>query len=77
MLGARGAGAAELLGVEQRVDLRMGTFSKSLAACGGFVAGPSEVIDYLRISSRAFLFTASSVPAALGAAWPAARDPLR
>jgi 8-amino-7-oxononanoate synthase len=68
VLGARGAGACELLGVERRVDLRMGTFSKSLAACGGFVAGPAEVIDYLRISSRAFLFTASAVPAALGAA---------
>jgi len=73
VLGARGAGACELLGVEDRVDLRMGTFSKSLAACGGFVAGPAEVIDYLRISSRAFLFTASSVPAALGAALAALR----
>ncbi len=73
VLGARGAGASELLGVEQRVDLRMGTFSKSLAACGGFVAGPAEVIDYLRISSRAFLFTASAVPAALGAALSALR----
>jgi 8-amino-7-oxononanoate synthase len=73
VLGARGAGAAELLGVEDRVDLRMGTFSKSLAACGGFLAGPAEVIDYLRISSRAFLFTASAVPAALGAALAALR----
>ena len=73
VLGARGAGAAELLGVEDRVDLRMGTFSKSLAACGGFVAGAAEVIDYLRISSRAFLFTASAVPAALGAALAALR----
>jgi 8-amino-7-oxononanoate synthase len=73
VLGARGAGASELLGVEERVDLRMGTFSKSLAACGGFIAGPAEVIDYLRISSRAFLFTASSVPAALGAALAALR----
>jgi len=68
VLGARGAGACELLGVEDRVDLRMGTFSKSLAACGGFVAGPAEVIEYLRIASRTFLFTASAVPAALGAA---------
>ncbi len=68
VLGARGAGTAELLGVEDRVDLRMGTFSKSLAACGGFVAGSAEVIEYLRIHSRAFLFTASAVPAALGAA---------
>jgi 8-amino-7-oxononanoate synthase len=73
VLGARGAGASELLGVEDRVDLRMGTFSKSLAACGGFVAGSAEVIDYLRISSRAFLFTASAVPAALGAALSALR----
>jgi 8-amino-7-oxononanoate synthase len=73
VLGARGAGACELLGVERFVDLRMGTFSKSLAACGGFVAGPAEVIDYLRISSRAFLFTASAVPAALGAALAALR----
>lgn len=73
VLGARGAGTSELLGVEARVDLRMGTFSKSLAACGGFVAGSAEVIDYLRISSRAFLFTASAVPAALGAALAALR----
>jgi 8-amino-7-oxononanoate synthase len=73
VLGARGAGASELLGVEDRVDLRMGTFSKSLAACGGFVAGPADVIEYLRISSRPFLFTASAVPAALGAALAALR----
>ncbi|HXW58699.1 MAG TPA: pyridoxal phosphate-dependent aminotransferase family protein [Solirubrobacteraceae bacterium] len=73
VLGTRGAGASELLGVEDSVDLRMGTFSKSLAACGGFVAGPADVIDYLRISSRAFLFTASAVPAALGAALAALR----
>jgi 8-amino-7-oxononanoate synthase len=73
VLGGRGAGASELLGVEDGVDLRMGTFSKSLAACGGFLAGGADVIDYLRISSRAFLFTASAVPAALGAALAALR----
>jgi 8-amino-7-oxononanoate synthase len=73
VLGARGAGTAELLGVEARVDLRMGTFSKSLASCGGFVTGPAEVIEYLRIYSRPFLFTASGVPAALGAALAALR----
>jgi 8-amino-7-oxononanoate synthase len=73
VLGRRGAGTAELLGVADRVDLRMGTFSKSLASCGGFVAGPSDVIEYLRISSRAFLFTASAVPAAVGAAQAALR----
>ena len=73
VLGARGAGTAELVGVEDRVDLRMGTFSKSLASCGGFIAGSAEVIEFLRIQSRAFLFTAAAVPAATGAALAALR----
>jgi 8-amino-7-oxononanoate synthase len=73
VLGARGAGASELLGVEGEVDLRMGTFSKSLASCGGFIAGSHEVVEFLRISSRAFLFTAAAVPAAVGAALAALR----
>jgi 8-amino-7-oxononanoate synthase len=73
VLGARGAGACELLGVEDRVDLRMGTFSKSLASCGGFIAGPADVVDFLRVQSRAFMFTASAVPAAVGAALGALR----
>ena len=68
VLGARGAGACELMDVEGEVDLRMGTFSKSLASCGGFIAGPAEVIDFLRVQSRSFMFTAAAVPAALGAA---------
>src|SRR4051795_1329064 len=67
-LGAHGRGACEALGVEDDVDLRMGTFSKSLASCGGFLAGSREVIDFLRVQSRSFLFTASGVPAAVGAA---------
>jgi 8-amino-7-oxononanoate synthase len=73
VLGARGAGTAELLGVEDQADLRMGTFSKSLASCGGFVAGDADVIEFLKIQSRAFLFTASGVPAAVGAALAAMR----
>ena len=73
VLGERGAGASELLGVEDRVDLRMATFSKSLASCGGVIAGPADVIDFLRIQSRPFLFTASGVPAAVGAALAATR----
>jgi 8-amino-7-oxononanoate synthase len=73
VLGARGAGTSELFDVEDRVDLRMGTFSKSLASCGGFVAGSGEVVEYLRIQSRAFLFTAAGVPAAVGAALSALR----
>jgi 8-amino-7-oxononanoate synthase len=64
--GPAGAGAAAAAGV--RPDLVMGTFSKSLASCGGFVAGPHEVVDYLKIFCRPLLFTASGVPAALAAA---------
>ena len=73
VLGERGAGACELFGLEERVDLRMGTFSKSLASCGGFIAGPEDVIDYLRFASRSFIFSASAVPAAVGAALAALR----
>ena len=73
VLGARGAGASELFGLEDHVDLRMGTFSKSLASCGGFIAGPAEVVEYLRIASRPFIFTAAAVPAAVGAALGALR----
>jgi 8-amino-7-oxononanoate synthase len=73
VLGERGAGACELFGLEDEVDLRMGTFSKSLASCGGFIAGSEEVVEYLRISSRAFIFSASAVPAAVGAALGALR----
>jgi 8-amino-7-oxononanoate synthase len=73
VLGARGAGATELFGLEDQVDLRMGTFSKSLASCGGFIAGDREVVDYLRISSRSFIFSASGVPASVGAALAALR----
>jgi 8-amino-7-oxononanoate synthase len=73
VLGERGAGACELFGLEDEVDLRMGTFSKSLASCGGFIAGTAEVIEYLRISARSFIFSASAVPAALGAALGALR----
>ncbi len=73
VLGARGAGTSELLGVEDRVDLRMATFSKSLASCGGVIAGPDDVIEFLRIQSRPFMFTASGVPAAVGAALAAVR----
>ena len=67
----RGAGRAAASGV--RPDLIMGTFSKSLASCGGFIAGPRSVIDYLKVTCRPLMFTASGVPAALAAALEAAR----
>ena len=73
VLGARGAGTCELLGVESDVDLRMATFSKSLASCGGVIAGPADVIEFLRFQARSFIFTASAVPAAVGAALAAVK----
>ncbi|MGA7397228.1 MAG: aminotransferase class I/II-fold pyridoxal phosphate-dependent enzyme [Solirubrobacterales bacterium] len=73
VLGKRGAGASELFGLEDQVDLRMGTFSKSLASCGGFIAGSAEVVEFMRISSRSFIFSASGVPAAVGAALAAVK----
>ncbi|MFL5892097.1 MAG: aminotransferase class I/II-fold pyridoxal phosphate-dependent enzyme [Solirubrobacterales bacterium] len=73
VLGPRGAGACELFGLEDEIDLRMGTFSKSLASCGGFIVGPADVIEFLRISARAFMFSASAAPAAVGAALGALR----
>src|SRR5262249_18348337 len=63
VLGANGAGAAEYLGVLDDVDIVMGTFSKSLASVGGFVAGPTAVIDYLKHTARPFVFSAR-LPAA-------------
>jgi 8-amino-7-oxononanoate synthase len=73
VLGELGRGASELFECEDDVDLRMGTFSKSLASCGGFIAGPDDVIDFLRVQSRSFMFTAAAVPAAMGAALGALR----
>jgi 8-amino-7-oxononanoate synthase len=67
VLGATGAGAAEHLGVLDEVDIVMGTFSKSLASVGGFIASERSVIDYLKHTARPFVFSAS-LPAASVAA---------
>jgi 8-amino-7-oxononanoate synthase len=67
VLGPTGAGAAEHLGVLDDVDIVMGTFSKSLASVGGFVAAERTVIDYLKHTARPFVFSAS-LPAASVAA---------
>lgn len=86
VLGARGAGACDALGVEGQVDLVMGTFSKSFASLGGFIAGPKAVMDYLRHHARAMIFSASMAPSSVAAALasldlietePALRDRLR
>jgi 8-amino-7-oxononanoate synthase len=71
VLGSTGAGAAEHLGVLDDVDIVMGTFSKSLASVGGFIAGEKAVVDYLKHTARPFVFSAS-LPAASVAAVDAA-----
>jgi len=68
VLGTHGRGACEHFGVENGVDLVMGTFSKSLAAVGGFVAGSRVVIDYIRHNARSAIFSAAPAPAVVGAA---------
>jgi 8-amino-7-oxononanoate synthase len=71
VVGPEGAGTAAAAGVLP--DLWMGTFSKSLASCGGFIAGSGDVIDFLKVHCRPLQFTASGVPAALGAALEAVK----
>lgn len=59
VLGARGRGVCELQGVSHRVDLIMGTFSKSFAALGGFLCGRYDVIDYIKHNAGGHIFSAS------------------
>ncbi|HZR00185.1 MAG TPA: pyridoxal phosphate-dependent aminotransferase family protein [Chloroflexota bacterium] len=68
VMGPDGRGTAHHFGVEEQVDLIMGTFSKSFASTGGFVAGSEEVIYYIKHTARAFLFSASIPPASAAAA---------
>lgn len=63
-----GKGLVNQTGLVDDVELIMGTFSKSLASIGGFIAGDAVALDYLRHNSRAYIFTASATPAATAAA---------
>ena len=65
VLGRTGAGCAEHFGVTEHVDLIMGTFSKSFACIGGFVAGESAIIDYLKHEARSLVFSAAMPPSAV------------
>ena len=67
VLGPRGEGTAAHFGVTDDVDLIMGTFSKSFASLGGFIAGDAKVIDYIKHNSRPFIFSAAMAPASVGA----------
>ena len=68
VMGEKGRGTAEHFGLVDEVDLIMTTFSKSFASLGGFVAGDSKIIQYIKHHARALIFSASITPAALGAA---------
>jgi 8-amino-7-oxononanoate synthase len=65
VLGAHGRGTGEHFGVHDQVDLISGTFSKSLACLGGFVAGPKVIIELLKHTSRSVIFSASMTPASV------------
>ncbi|MDR2791312.1 MAG: pyridoxal phosphate-dependent aminotransferase family protein [Tannerellaceae bacterium] len=67
MLGKQGRGGCNHFGVSADVDLIMGTFSKSFASIGGFIAADKEVTNYIRHHSRSYIFSASSTPAAIAA----------
>src|SRR5215471_2637456 len=63
VLGKNGRGSAEHYGVEDDVDIVMGTFSKSFASIGGFIAARREVIEFIKHHSRSFVYSASLAPA--------------
>jgi 8-amino-7-oxononanoate synthase len=68
VLGKTGRGTAEHFGLEDEVDLIMGTFSKSMASVGGFVAGKAKVIEYIKHRARTLIFSAAPPPASVAAA---------
>lgn len=68
VLGAHGRGTAEHFGLENEVDIYMGTFSKSLASLGGYMAAKHDVCEYVRHCSRPFIFSASITPASVACA---------
>ena len=68
VLGDHGRGTCDHFGVTKDVDLIMGTFSKSFASLGGFIAADKDTINYLRHNARSYIFSASCTPAAIAAA---------
>ena len=68
VFGKQGRGVCDHFGLTHEVDLIMGTFSKSLASIGGFIAADSSIINWLRHNARTYIFSASNTPAATAAA---------
>ncbi len=73
VIGEGGRGTASYYGLEDEVDIYMGTFSKSLASLGGYIAAPAQVVDYVKHASRPFIFSASITPASCASALAALR----
>ena len=73
VIGEGGRGTASYYGLEDQVDIYMGTFSKSLASLGGYMAASARVVDYVKHSSRPFIFSASITPASCATALAALR----
>ena len=71
VFGRDGRGVCDYFGLTDEIDLIMGTFSKSLASIGGFIASDSDTINYLRHTCRTYIFSASDTPAATAAAMEA------
>ena len=67
VLGAKGGGLAEALGLTREVDIHLGTFSKALGSQGGFVAGDRRLVDYLHNRARSFIYSTALAPPVLGA----------
>ena len=67
VLGPQGRGTVHHFGLNDEVDIVMGTFSKSLGSMGGFIAGDAQMIEFLKHRARCFIFTASLAPAVAGA----------
>lgn len=74
VLGEGGRGTASYFGLEDKVDIYMGTFSKSLASLGGYMAAAEDVVDFVRHNSRPFIFSASITPASCASALAALHE---
>jgi 8-amino-7-oxononanoate synthase len=74
VLGPRGFGSADRFGIDpEAVDIWMGTLSKALVSCGGYIAGRSELVDYLKLAAPGFVFSVGMAPPAAAAALAALR----
>lgn len=74
VLGKNGSGSAEHFNLDKEIDIKMGTLSKAVGSSGGYVAGSEELIRYLRIGARAYMFATAMSPISAGASLAAIRE---